>query len=188
MLQTLPFNLSRKLKTLQQDSFWKSPVINNLYTPSTKTPLASHIRAYRIQSCLHVFQCYLWLCSVLYLWPLTSVHSFSHSPFVLGHSLLKIQRYKHKQTMVFVLFLILVPTSGSAFLMISGTVQLFHHLKQISKPTASRCMRLELISHVCVTCVCVCVWVWVCVCVCVCVRACVRVRACTCVRACVLVC
>ena len=49
VLPTLLFNRSRKLKTAAM-------LILKVPRYSTQTPLASHIRAYQIQSCLHVFQ------------------------------------------------------------------------------------------------------------------------------------
>ena len=92
--------------------------------------------------------------------------------------------------MVSVRFLILAPTSGVLSLMIPGTVQLSRHLKQVSKPTSSCSIFLELLFnsyflplvHICD---CFIVTVCVCVCVRVCVYVstrCVRAFVCGCVR------
>ena len=84
-------NLSRKFKTLLQDSSSWHLVITTLHLSwkkqqqtNKKQTRASHFRAHWIQSCMHVLPCYKWIRSYLPLWTLTYLHSVSHASLFFG--------------------------------------------------------------------------------------------------------
>ena len=83
----LSSNLSRKFKTLLQDSFSWHPVTT---TQHLSWKNCTGFPFQNVLSCLYVFQRYKRFWSCLPLWTATCLHSSSDT------SMLKIQQYKHK--------------------------------------------------------------------------------------------
>ena len=79
----LSSNLSRKFKTLLQDSFSWHLVITTRHL-SWKSCTGCPFQSALIQSCMHVLPCYKWIWSYLPLWTLTYLHSVSHTSLFFG--------------------------------------------------------------------------------------------------------